>query len=165
MWQYVIKILLTAAVVVAVAEIAKRRDFLGRRPGVTPAYLSADVRMAMNRDGRRRMRRIVLVVAIISLVAAADAETLLGELSFNSQGTGRVLECKSGRVLTLGEMTSNQYRRLIDGYWRLSFYGKTPVLVEVRGAVTRKGPPGTELTLESPNVVRLNSGRCADGRY
>src|SRR5262245_45528870 len=109
------------------------------------------------------MRQLgIFVGGILALVAAADAETVLGELSFNSQGTARVLECESGRVLTLGEMKSSQYQRLIDGYWRLSFNGKTPVLIEVRGAVTRKGPPGTELTLESPNVVRLNGGRCKD---
>ena len=126
-----------------------------------PAIAPHDLAPALVRV-RQRKRRALAIVGVLAVVTAANAETLLGELSFNSRGTGRVSECKSGRVLTLGEMTTNQYRRLIDDYWRLSFQGKTPVLVEIRGAVTRKGAPGTELTLESPNVVRLNGGSCKD---
>ena len=108
------------------------------------------------------MRQIGTIVGMLAVVAVADADTVKGELSFNSKGIGKVSECKSGRILTLGEMTSNQYLRLVERYWRLSFHGKTPVLVEIRGAVTREGPPGTELTLQSPNVVALNAGRCSE---
>src|SRR5262245_56449560 len=108
------------------------------------------------------MRQLLVTVGMLALAAAANAETLRGELSFNSKGTVWVSECKSGRVLKLGEMRSSQYQRLIDQYWRLSFNGKTPVVVEIRGDVTRHGPPGTELILESPNVVTLVGGSCQD---
>lgn len=108
------------------------------------------------------MRRMGAIVGMLAFVAVVDAETVRGELSFNSKGIGRVSECKSRRILTLGEMTSNRYLRLVERYWRLSYHGKTPVLIEVRGGVTRKAPPGTELTLQSPNVVALIGGRCSE---
>src|SRR5262245_8835955 len=108
------------------------------------------------------MRQVASMAAMCALAAAANAETVKGELSFNSKGIGKISECKTGRVLTLGDMTSTQYHDLIETYWRLSFHGKTPVLIRVRGDVTRKGPPGTELRLESPNIVELNGGRCGE---
>lgn len=116
----------------------------------------------MNRDVRQRVRHIGAIIGILAFVAVADADTVKGELSFNSKGTWKVTECKSGRIINLGTMTLNQSLRLDQQYSRLSFYGKTPVLIEVRGAVTREGPPGTELTLQSPNVVRVISGRCSE---
>jgi len=109
---------------------------------------------------RRRMRHIGAMVGMLAVVAMADADTVKGELSFSSKGIGKVLECKSGRIFTLGTMESNSYLRLVQRYWRLSYYGKTPVLIEVRGGVTMTS--GTVLTLQSPNVVTLNGGRCSD---
>ena len=113
-------------------------------------------------NSSQHMRQLIAIVGMLGLAAAANAETLRGELSFNSRGFVWVSECRSGRVLRLGEMQSNQYQRLIDQYWRLSFNGKTPVVVEIRGDVTSSGPPGTELILESPNVVTLVGGSCRD---
>jgi hypothetical protein len=105
-------------------------------------------------------RGAALIVGMLALVAVADAETVRGELWFDLHGNGKVSECRSGRVLTLGEMTPNRFLDMTATYWRLSYHGKTPVLIDMRGAVTRKGPPGTELTLQSPNVVALIGGRC-----
>jgi hypothetical protein len=106
------------------------------------------------------LRQIIFIIGVLALAPAAGAETVRGELWFDLHGNGKVSECGSGRIMTLGEMTPNRYRYLAERYWRLSYKGKTPVLIDVRGAVTRKGPPGTELTLESPNVVTLIGGRC-----
>ena len=107
------------------------------------------------------MRRMGIMLGMLAFASAAvAAETVKGELRLDSQGVARVTECKTGRTITLGVMNPNEYQSLIDRYWRASFNGKTPVLIEVRGAITRKGPPGTELVLESPNVVMLNNGRC-----
>lgn len=108
------------------------------------------------------MRRIGAIVGMLAVVAMADADTVKGELSFNSEGVGRVLECKSGRIFALGTMATNPYLLLVQRYWRASFHGKTPVLIEV-GGVVRTSTPGTALTLESPNVVVLYGGRCSDG--
>ena len=101
-------------------------------------------------------------VGMLAVVAMADADTVKGELSFNSEGVGKVLECKSGRIFALGTMATNPYLRLVQRYWRASFHGKTPVLIEVGGVVTGASTPGTALTLESPNVVVLYGGRCSD---
>ena len=108
------------------------------------------------------MRRIGAIVGILAVVTMADADTVKGELSFNPEGVGKVLECKSGRIFALGTMATNPYLRLVQRYWRASFHGKTPVLIEVGGVVTRTSTPGTALTLESPNVVVLYGGRCSD---
>ena len=83
-----------------------------------------------------RMRRIGAIVGMLAVVAMADADTVKGELSFNSEGVGKVLECKSGRIFALGTMATNPYLRLVQRYWRASFHGKTPVLIEVGGVVT-----------------------------
>ena len=48
------------------------------------------------------MRQIGTIVGMLAVVAVADADTVKGELSFNSKGIGKVSECKSGRILTLG---------------------------------------------------------------
>ena len=110
---------------------------------------------------------VLLLFALLgtSGSAAADPVTVKGELSFDYQGAARVLECKSGRTFYLGSMESNAFLRLTQRYWRLSFNGKTPVLIEVRGGITRTGAGGTILTLESPNVVTLNGGGCGDLPY
>lgn len=99
---------------------------------------------------------------MLAATAVADPETVKGELSFDYNGTGKVLECKTGRVLNLGTMESDAYQRLVQRYWRLSFQGKTPVLIEVRGGITRSGAGGTILTLQTPNVVTLVGGGCGD---
>jgi len=110
-----------------------------------------------------RMRRSGAIVGMLAVVTMADADTVKGELSFNSEGVGKVLECKSGRIFALGTMATNPYLRLVQRYWRASFHGKTPVLIEVGGVVTGASTPGTALTLESPNVVVLYGGRCSEG--
>ena len=101
---------------------------------------------------------------MLAFAAAADADFVVvrGELSFSSKGVGKISECESGRIITLGVMPTNQYERLVQQYWRLSYQGKTPVLIKVRGDVTRADNPQGELTLESPNVVVLVGGRCSD---
>lgn len=108
------------------------------------------------------MRHLGVIVGIVALVAAAEADTVIvkGELSFNSRGIGKVAECEGGRSFTLGGMGRNPYLRLVDRYWRSSNHGKTPVLVKVSGGVSRTIPPGRELTIQSPNVVTLVSARC-----
>jgi hypothetical protein len=110
------------------------------------------------------MRHIGAIVWMLALVAVADADTMVvkGELSFSSKGIGKVLECKSGRTFTLGAMASNPYFSLVQRYWRLSNHGKTPVLIEVRGDISRTSNPETESTLQSPSVNALVAGRCSD---
>jgi hypothetical protein len=107
------------------------------------------------------MRSIGVVVGMLAVAAAANADTVKGELTFTSSAA-KVVECKSGRILTLGPMGTNSFLRLAERYRRLSYQGKTQVLVEVRGAVTSASTPEGALILESPNVVALNRGRCAD---
>jgi len=110
------------------------------------------------------MQHIGAIVWMLAFVAVADADTVAvkGELSFSSKGIGKVSECKSGRIFSLGVMASNPYLRLVQRYWRISYHGKTPVLIEVRGDVTRTSNSVAELTLQSPNVVALVAGRCSD---
>jgi hypothetical protein len=110
------------------------------------------------------MRSIGVLVGIVALVAAAEADFVIveGELTFDSKGIGKVVECEGGRLFTLGEMGRNPYLRLIDQYWRSSNHGKTPVLVKVSGGLSSAIPPGRELIIQSPNVVSLVSGRCRD---
>ena len=109
------------------------------------------------------MRHICVLVGIVALVAVAEADFVIveGELTFDSQGIGRVAECEGGRVFTLGEMQRNPYLRLVDRYWRSSNQGKTPGLVKVSGGLSSSIPPGRALIIESPNVVTLVAGRCA----
>ena len=59
-------------------------------------------------------------------------------------------------------MESNPYLRLVQRYWRLSFYGKTPVLIKVRGGVATTSNGQTDVTIQSPNVVTLVAGRCGE---
>lgn len=68
------------------------------------------------------MRHIGFLVGILALVAAAEADFVIveGELSFNSKGIGKVVECEGGRILTLGAMARNPYLRLVDRYWSVS---------------------------------------------
>ena len=107
------------------------------------------------------MQHIATIVGIFAFVAVAhaDNEVVKGELSFNSKGIGKVRECTTGRVLHLGVMATNPYRRMIDQYWRLSYHGKTPVLIEVRGDASNSE---TGWTLQSPNMVTMVAGRCSD---
>ena len=110
------------------------------------------------------MRYIGAIVWMLAFVAVADADSVVvkGELSFSSKGIGKVSECKSGRIFTLGVMASNRYFSLVQRYWRLSYHGKTPVLIEVRGDVSRTSNSETKLTLQSPSVIALVAGRCSD---
>ena len=109
------------------------------------------------------MRHIAVLVGIVALVAVAEADFVIvkGELSFDSKGIGKVAECSGGRIFTLGAMARNPYLRLVDRYWRSSNNGRTPVLVKVSGGLSSTIPPGRELTIQSPNVVTLVSGRCS----
>jgi hypothetical protein len=109
------------------------------------------------------MRHVGVIVGIVALAATAEADFVVveGELSFDSQGIGKVVECEGGRSFTLGAMGRNPYLRLVDRYWRSSNNGKTPVLVRVSGGLSSKIPPGRELIIQSPNVVTLVSGRCS----
>jgi hypothetical protein len=106
----------------------------------------------------RHIRNIVWMLAFVA-VAYADTVVVKGELSFNSKGIGKVLDCNSGRIFSLGVMATNPYRRMIEQYWRLSYHGKTPVLIEVRGDASNSE---TGWTLQSPNVATLVAGRCSD---
>jgi hypothetical protein len=103
-------------------------------------------------------------MGIVALVAPAHADFVIveGELSFDSKGIGKVMECEGGRIFTLGEMGRDPYLRLVERYWRSSNHGKTPVLVKVSGGLSSTIPPGRELILQSPNVVTLVSGGCGD---
>lgn len=113
---------------------------------------------------RGRKRHAGAITLLLALVAVADADTVVvkGELSFTPKGIGKVAECESGRIFTLGVMPSAPYFRLVERYWELSGRGKTPVLIEVSGEVTRTSSPEPELTLQSPSVVALLSGSCKD---
>ena len=77
------------------------------------------------------MRQLAAIVGMLAVFAVADAETVRGELWFDLHGNGKVSECGSGRILTLGEMKPNRYLDMTATYWRLSFHGKTPVLIEI----------------------------------
>ena len=120
--------------------------------------------MSRNAAQRCRLRHIGAIGGMLAFAAVADAETVVvrGELSFSSEGIGKVSECQSGRIFTLGVMATNPYLRLVQRYWRISYHGKTPVLIKVQGDVTRTGTGGTKLTLQSPNVIALAAERCSD---
>lgn len=107
------------------------------------------------------MQHTAAIVGMLAFVAVAHADAVVvkGELSFNPKGIAKVLECNSGRVLSLGVMATNPYRRMIEQYWRLSYRGKTPVLIEVRGDASNSE---TGWTLQSPNMVTMVAGRCSD---
>ena len=115
------------------------------------------------------MRLVFVIGGLLAAVAVAEATpvSVKGELSFDSRGQVKVAECNGGRIFDLGAMTTNAYFRLVEQYWRLSYHGKTPVLIEVRGGLTTRtnaGIVGTVRTLQSPTVVTLISGRCHDAR-
>lgn len=110
------------------------------------------------------IRYVGVIVWMLAHLAVAEADTVSvkGELSFNSNGIGKVAECDSGRMYKLGLMETNPYLRLMQSYWRISFHGKTPVMIKVRGGVTRTSNAETELTIQTPNVVTLVAGGCPD---
>ena len=102
------------------------------------------------------------IFGALALVSVAGADTVRGELSFNSQGVGKIRECKSGRIITLGEMGLDRYLRLDQQYWLASNRGQAPVVVEMTGFMSGEDQPGSELILQSPYVSRMISGRCSE---
>ena len=108
------------------------------------------------------MRYATVMLGALLVVTAADARTVVvkGELTFASNGIGKVAECGTGRVFTLGLMASNPYFRLAQRYWELSNHGKAPVLIEVSGDVVKTSDPESESTLQTPTVVALTPGTC-----
>lgn len=108
------------------------------------------------------MMRMTVFLCLLGVGAFALADKLVvkGELSFTEKGIGKVAECDGGRIFTLGVMASDPYFQLVQKYWSLSDHGKTPVVVEVSGEVTKTSDPGTESTLQTPRVVALLPGSC-----
>ena len=137
---------------------------VGANAAGTPCQHPLRSSALLKADVRRRMRRVGVIVWMLALVAVAEADTVSvkGELSFNSNGIGKIAECDSGRIYKLGVMETNPYLRLVQSYWRISFHGKTPVMIKLRGGVTRTSNAETELTIQTPNIVTLVAGRCRD---
>ncbi len=112
----------------------------------------------------RRKRHVAAIALLLALVADAEADKVMvkGELTFTPKGIGKVAECESGRIVTLGAMPSTPYFRLVERYWELSGRGKTPVLIEISGELSKTSSPEAEVLLQSPSVVALLSGSCKD---
>ena len=97
----------------------------------------------------------------LAVPANADESVVKGELTFNSGGIGKIFECGSGRVVTLGVMASNPYFHLTQKYKELSDGGKMPVVIEVSGKVAKKKSLANgETTINMPTVVALRAGTC-----
>jgi hypothetical protein len=109
------------------------------------------------------MRYVTAMTCALLLVTAADAKTVIvkGELTFTPNGIGKLAECGTGRVFTLGLMASNPYFQLVQRYWELSNRGKAPVVAEVSGDVVKTSEPDSESTLQTPIVVALTPGTCS----
>ena len=109
------------------------------------------------------MRYVTAMTCALLLVTAADAKTVIvkGELTFTSNGIGKVVECGTGRVFTLGLMASHPYFQLVQRYWELSNRGKAPVVAEVSGDVVKTNEPDSESTLQTPTLVALTPGTCS----
>jgi hypothetical protein len=87
-----------------------------------------------------------------------------GELSIEAGGLAQVAECGTTRVFTLGVMASNPYFGLTQRYAEAADNRKFTVLVEIEGSIAEGA--GTERTFvsDSPSVVSLVRGTCADPR-
>jgi hypothetical protein len=98
------------------------------------------------------MRHVGAIGWMLAFAAVADADNVVvkGELSFSSEGVGKVSECRSGRIFTMGVMATDPYLRLVQGYWRISY----------RGDAERT--TNTTFTLQEPYVISLVSERCSD---
>ena len=125
-----------------------------------PAFLAQS--RIIQRARHWRMRHVAAIGWMLAFAAVADADNVVvkGELSFSSEGVGKVSECGSGRIFTMGVMATDPYLRLVQGYWRSSYHGKTPVVIKVRGDAERT--TNTTFTLQEPYVISLVSERCSD---
>lgn len=113
----------------------------------------------MNQHHMRIATAITCMLAFVG--AAAQPVTVKGELTFTTNGIGKIRECESGRTLTLGLMASDPYFQLVQQYWNLSGKGKTPVLIEVAGEVTKANSSEPESIIQAPKVVALQAGACS----
>jgi hypothetical protein len=111
------------------------------------------------------MKNSCVAACLLAFVAAAHADqsVIKGKLRFNSTGFGLIAECGTGRVIEFGVMPSGPYFLLTRRYEELAGEGDDdkPVLVEVEGLLTSSSTG--KLVLQSPRVVRLQSGACGNG--
>lgn len=92
---------------------------------------------------------------------AADATTVVrGEVSCTTTGIARLSECETGRILQLGVMASTRYFIFTRRCEEVSGGGKTPVVLEVEGVITRSSSSANELTIQYPRVINLTAGTC-----
>jgi hypothetical protein len=92
----------------------------------------------------------------------ADAVVVKGELSFESGALAQVAECGTNRIFTLGVMASNPYFGLTQRYAEAADGGKFAVLVEIEGSIAHRASTKRQHVLDSPRVVSLVRGGCAD---
>ena len=109
------------------------------------------------------MKKSSVAACMLALAAVAHAEqsVVKGELTFNSAGVGQITECGTHRIIELGAMASTPYFHFMKRYEEVSVEGKNRVFVEVEGLLA-SGSTG-KLVLETPRIVGLKSGVCANG--
>jgi hypothetical protein len=110
------------------------------------------------------MKHLVAIAFTLwaSSAHGGDAMIVKGELSFGSGGLAQVSECGTNRVFTLGVMASSPYFGLMQRYDEASANSKFTVLAEIEGLIARRASAKGQLVLDSPRVISLMRGSCAD---
>jgi hypothetical protein len=108
-------------------------------------------------------RRLKVVACALAAIAAAHADesVIEGQLTFNSQGVGQIVECGTQRVIELGVMASNPYFHFSRRYDEVFGDGKKPVLVKLAGRLVSSSEGS--LVLEAPRMVAMEAGACGNG--
>ena len=105
---------------------------------------------------------MIVVCALAAIGAAhADESVLEGQLTFNSNGIGQLMECGTRRVIELGVMASNPYFHFSKKYEEVSVDGKEPVLAKMAGRLVSNS--AGKLVLEAPRMVAMEVGACGNG--
>jgi hypothetical protein len=104
----------------------------------------------------------VLTCVLAAITAArADEQVIEGQLRFNSEGVGQIVECGTKRVIELGVMASNPYFHFSEKYREVSADGKEAVLIKLEGRLASSSE-GTWV-LEAPRMVSIKAGTCGNG--
>ena len=109
------------------------------------------------------VRRAIAVWLLFTALeaCAVDVTTVVrGEVSWTTTGIARLSECETGRILQFGVMASARYFILTRRYEEASGGGKTPVVAEVEGVITRSSSSANEPTIQHPRVLNVATGTC-----
>jgi hypothetical protein len=105
---------------------------------------------------------MVVLCSVAAITAArADEQVIEGQLRFNSDGIGQVVECGTQRVIELGVIASNPYFHVSEKYKEVSRDGKEAVLIKLEGRLVSSSKGG--LILEAPRMVFMKAGSCGNG--